>query len=170
MPVQIRPFLTTYVNLCWVIGQIIVSQQPSVSPHLSTTSKLTLPARPSTSQASGVNKGLIDNNTEWAYKIPFALQWIWPIPICIGIFLAPESPWWLTRKGKLVEAERAVMKTVAKNSGYTVDDARKAVAMMHHTNQMEIEAKIGVSWMDCFKGVNLRRTEIACVVWLVQNM
>jgi SP family general alpha glucoside:H+ symporter-like MFS transporter len=25
MPIQIRPFLTTYVNLCWVIGQILAS-------------------------------------------------------------------------------------------------------------------------------------------------
>lgn len=64
MPVQIRPFLTTYVNLCWVIGQII---------------------------CSGVNRALINNTTELAYKIPFAVQWIWPIPIFIGIILAPES-------------------------------------------------------------------------------
>ncbi len=82
--------------------------------------------------------------------------------------LAPESPWWLTRQGKLVEAERALMKTVSKNSGYTEDDARKAVAMMHHTNQMEIEAKINISFVDCFKGTNLRRTEIASIVWLIQ--
>lgn len=54
MPIQIRPFLTTYVNLCWVIGQII---------------------------CPGVSRALIDNTTEWAYKIPFAVQWIWPIPI-----------------------------------------------------------------------------------------
>jgi MFS family permease len=54
MPIQIRPFLTTYVNLCWVIGQII---------------------------CSGVNRALISNTTEWAYKIPFAVQWVWPIPI-----------------------------------------------------------------------------------------
>jgi SP family general alpha glucoside:H+ symporter-like MFS transporter len=42
MPVRLRPFLTTYVNLCWVIGQII---------------------------CSGVNRALIDNKTEWAYKV-----------------------------------------------------------------------------------------------------
>lgn len=48
MPVALRPFLTTYVNLCWVIGQVI---------------------------ASGVNRAFIGNETEWAYKIPFAIQW-----------------------------------------------------------------------------------------------
>jgi len=40
---------------------------------------------------------------------------------------------------------------------------------MHHTNEMELQAKVGVSFFDCFKGVNLRRTEIACVVWLIQT-
>jgi SP family general alpha glucoside:H+ symporter-like MFS transporter len=140
MPIQIRPFLTTYVNLCWVIGQII---------------------------CSGVNRALIDNKTEWAYKIPFAIQWIWPIPIFIGIFLAPESPWWLTRKGRFEDAERAINKLV---TGVSPDFAKKEVAMMHHTNQLELEASVGTSYRDCFRGVNFRRTEIACIVWLIQTI
>jgi SP family general alpha glucoside:H+ symporter-like MFS transporter len=44
MPVSLRPFLTTYVNLCWVIGQIL---------------------------CSGVNRALINNTTQWAYKVSF---------------------------------------------------------------------------------------------------
>lgn len=42
--------------------------------------------------------------------------------------------------------------------------------MMHHTNQLELQAQIGASYWDCFKGVNLRRTEIACIVWLIQTI
>ena len=140
MPIQIRPFLTTYVNLCWVIGQII---------------------------CSGVNRALIDNTTEWAYKIPFAVQWIWPVPIFIGIMLAPESPWWLTRKGRFEDAERAILR-LTHNAGH--EYAKQQVAMMHHTNELEKEAEVGSSFFDCFKGVNLRRTEIACVVWLIQTI
>lgn len=139
MPVQIRPFLTTYVNLCWVIGQII---------------------------CSGVNRALINDTTDLAYKIPFAIQWIWPIPIFIGIFLAPESPWWLTRKGRFEDAERSINKLT---SGVGPDFAKKQVAMMHHTNELEKSAEVGSSYWDCFKGVNLRRTEIACIVWLIQT-
>lgn len=55
VPTQLRPFLTTYVNLCWVFGQLI---------------------------ASGVMRGMLSVNGQWAYRIPFALQWIWPLPIC----------------------------------------------------------------------------------------
>ncbi len=65
MPLQIRPFLTTYVNLCWVIGQII---------------------------CSGVNRTLINNTTEWAYRIDSIRRTVvLAVPIFIGILLAPES-------------------------------------------------------------------------------
>jgi len=141
MPVALRPILTTYVNLCWVIGQII---------------------------ASGVNLAFIGDESEWAYKIPFAIQWIWPVPIMIGIFFAPESPWFLVRKGKLEEAERCMLK-ITSRAHYSVEDARKAVAMMVHTNEIEKEVMTGTSYRDCFRGINFRRTEIACIVWLIQT-
>jgi MFS transporter, SP family, general alpha glucoside:H+ symporter len=39
---------------------------------------------------------------------------------------------------------------------------------MVHTNAHEKHVSEGTSYLDCFKGVDLRRTEIACVVWLIQ--
>jgi SP family general alpha glucoside:H+ symporter-like MFS transporter len=85
----------------------------------------------------------------------------------IGIVLAPESPWWLTRKGRFEDAEAAVNKLV---SGVDRDFAKKQVAMMHHTNELEKAAEIGSNFADCFKGSNRRRTEIACMVWLIQTL
>ena len=41
---------------------------------------------------------------------------------------------------------------------------------MHHTNEMEKAALVGSNFFDCFRGVNLRRTEIACIVWLLQTL
>jgi SP family general alpha glucoside:H+ symporter-like MFS transporter len=142
MPVRLRQYLTTYVNLCWVIGQII---------------------------SSGVNRALVGNNTQWAYKIPFALQWMWCLPIGLGIAFAPESPWWLVKKGRFPEAEKCLMRLTARDSGFTEDDAKKTVAMMDHTNQLEIAQHEGVAFKHCFQGINLRRTEIACFTWLTQN-
>ncbi|KAI7002333.1 sugar porter family MFS transporter [Hortaea werneckii] len=65
-PVALRPYLTTYVNLCWVIGQFL---------------------------SSAVLKGVSGQTGPLGYKIPYGLQWIWPVPLIIGIALAPESPW-----------------------------------------------------------------------------
>ena len=41
---------------------------------------------------------------EWAYKIPFGVQWIWPLVILSLISFAPESPYWLVRQGTLRNA------------------------------------------------------------------
>ena len=56
-PVALRPYLCSYVNLCWVIGQLI---------------------------ASGVLRGILQWDSQWAYRVPFALQWLWPAPILVG--------------------------------------------------------------------------------------
>lgn len=38
--------------------------------------------------------------------------------------------------------------------------------MIVHTNALEKSLSAGTSYLDCFRGsVNLRRTEIVCVVW-----
>jgi MFS transporter, SP family, general alpha glucoside:H+ symporter len=134
-PVALRAYLTTYVNLCWVIGQFI---------------------------AAGILRGFSTNTTQWAYRIPYAIQWIWPIPIMLFAFFAPEYPWWLVRHNRLDEARRALTRlTSEKNTDFNVEDT---LAIMIHTTEMEAQFTAGTSYFDCFKGVNLRRTEIACVV------
>lgn len=62
-PVALRAYVTSYVNLCWVIGGFI---------------------------STGVLRGTVNRADQWAYRIPFALQWIWPVPIIISVSFAPE--------------------------------------------------------------------------------
>ncbi|KAK9455952.1 general substrate transporter [Dipodascopsis uninucleata] len=137
-PVVLRAYLTTYVNLCWVFGQLT---------------------------ASGVLRGMLSRSDEWCYRIPFALQWVWPVPIMIGIYFAPESPWWLVRKGRIEEAVKSVKRLTRSNSSFDPD---KSVAMMIHTTELERATSEGTSYLDCFKGTDLRRTEIVCVIWAIQ--
>jgi SP family general alpha glucoside:H+ symporter-like MFS transporter len=42
--------------------------------------------------------------------------------------------------------------------------------MIEHTNEMERRAKEGVTYRDCFKGVDLRRTIIVVGIWTVQTL
>lgn len=42
--------------------------------------------------------------------------------------------------------------------------------MMAHTIQLERDADIGSSYWSCFKGTDLRRTEIACMVYGIQAL
>ncbi|KAI5293911.1 hypothetical protein KEM52_005028 [Ascosphaera acerosa] len=46
--------------------------------------------------------------------------------------------------------------------------SKQTVAMMIQTNELEAEAEAGSSYIDCYKGTNRRRTEIACMVFVGQ--
>ncbi|EEP75381.1 hypothetical protein UREG_00227 [Uncinocarpus reesii 1704] len=141
-PVALRGYLTTYVNFCWGLGQLI---------------------------GIGVIKSMLDREDEWSYRIPYGLQWMWPVPLFIGIALAPESPWWLVRKGRVKEAKHSLRRLTSLNRE-TEFNADETIAMMVHTTALEEKITRGSSYWDCFKGVDLRRTEIVCMVWAIQNL
>ncbi|KAL0943010.1 MFS maltose permease [Colletotrichum truncatum] len=140
-PVVLRPYLTTFINMCWVIGQFF---------------------------AVAVNKGSFQHANEWAYRIPFAVQWVWPVPILIGVCFAPESPWWYVRHNDKAAAKRSLLRLTSRNQPNFNPD--ETIAMIEHTNEMEKRVKEGVTYRDCFKGTDLRRTEIVIGIWLVQTL
>jgi len=94
---------------------------------------------------------------------------MWFPPLIIGVFLAPESPWWLVRKGRFEEAKKSLKRLTSAKADSTFD-ANETVDMMKHTNELEKEMNEGVTYLDCFKGVNLRRTEIVCMLFVSQNL
>lgn len=47
-------------------------------------------------------------------------------------------------------------------------NAPSLVSLMARTNEIEMEITKGTSYLDCFRGIDLRRTEIACIVFLGQ--
>lgn len=106
---------------------------------------------------------MVDRNDEWAYRIPYALQWMWPVPLIIGVAFAPESPWWLVRRGRIAEAKKSLLRLTSLNRE-TDFDADETIAMMTHTTALEEKITTGASYLDCFKGTDLRRTEIVCMV------
>jgi SP family general alpha glucoside:H+ symporter-like MFS transporter len=97
------------------------------------------------------------------------MQWMWPLPLFIGVAFAPESPWWLVRKGRIEEAKKALLRLTSLNRE-TDFDADETIDMMRHTTELEKEITTGASYLDCFRGTDLRRTEIVCMVWAMQNL
>ena len=81
-------------------------------------------------------------------------------------FFAPESPWWQVRHGKFEEARRTIRRLHSNITDHEID---VQLAQIAYTNAMEKAIAEGTQYWDCFKGIDLRRTEIACVTWLIQN-
>jgi len=92
---------------------------------------------------------------------------IWPLPILAGVYFAPESPWYLVRAGRLEEAKRSLIELGSERPGAIPADER--IKQIQHTNEMEKLMSSGTSYLDCFRGTNLRRTEIAAVAWMIQS-
>ncbi|RDW83567.1 uncharacterized protein DSM5745_03893 [Aspergillus mulundensis] len=140
-PLVLRGYLTTFVNLCWVMGRLI---------------------------STGVLTGTLSIPSQWSYRLPFALQWAFPLPLFVVAWFAPESPWWLIRKGRVEEAEASLKRTISAPDGLI--DTKPIIAMIQNTIQVERDMQIGSSYRECFRGNNCRRSEISIVSWGCQLM
>lgn len=140
-PVALRGYLTTYVNIAFIIGQLI---------------------------SQGVLKGLSGKDFSWSYRIPFAVQWFWPLVLVIPIAVVPDSPWYLIRKGKISQAKKSYQRLVSSKS--TEADIVNAIEFMIHTTKMEQEVQAGATYLDCFRGVDLRRTEVSAIGLMIQSV
>lgn len=141
LPMRLRVFFTSWTNMCFIIGQLI---------------------------AAGVLAGLVSRPDEWAYRIPFALQWTWPAFLVPILCFAPESPWHLVRVGKLEEARKSLSRLQRSSKFSEKLNLDTALAEIVHTNNTEIQLSAGTSYLDCFRGIELRRTEIACMCFAGQ--
>lgn len=137
--IKLRGVLTAMTNLSFVIGQFV---------------------------ANGVADGFANNKTEWAYKVPFAIQWSWPLIILALLPFAPESPYWLVRHNEFDKA-RAALRQIASKS-VSDDLIEERLKLVIETDKLEQEMEQTTSYRDIFKGSNLRRTEICCIVYIVQ--
>ena len=90
---------------------------------------------------------------------------MFPTPLAILIFLAPESPWWLTRKGRYEEAEKSVGRLGRRSKVNTSE----SVAMMRRTIELEKSVK-DPNIFELFRGVDRYRTLIVCGVYAAQNL
>lgn len=70
---------------------------------------------------------------------------------------------WLARKGRLEAAEHSLRRLASSKV-----DVKPNLAMIVETDRLEQELEAGSTYLDCFKKINLRRTEIAVGVYSIQ--
>jgi SP family general alpha glucoside:H+ symporter-like MFS transporter len=137
-PVVLRGYLQVFVLLCWTIGELV---------------------------GFGVVRALANSTSDWGYRIPYAIQWIWPVIMPFIMVFAPESPYWLVRKGKFEEAQKSVSRLMDKSE---LIDEKDYLAMIIRTVEVEREIAEGTSFLDVFNRKNIRRTEIVFGCWVIQ--
>lgn len=93
------------------------------------------------------------------WKLPFAMQWIWPLPLLLGAYFAPESPWNAVRRGQIDEAKSSLRRLRQSTPNRDLEVAR-TVAYIQYTTELEKAETAHTTYWECFRGVNLRRTEI----------
>lgn len=101
-------------------------------------------------------------NDAWAYRALFASQWGFAVVSLVLILFVPESPTFYILKGKMEKANEAYRKLL-----------KDSIAAKEQLNVVSVtvkEAKTiseGSTFFDLFRGLNLKRTMIATVPFMI---
>jgi MFS family permease len=104
------------------------------------------------------------SESRWAYRTVFCCQFGFSAVATAFLPFMPESPWWLASKGrvdKTVTALRAL--------GNTPEQAEKKVALIQLTLEEIRRETEGVTYAECFRKSNLRRTIISIMPLCIQS-
>ncbi|KAF2751224.1 sugar transporter [Sporormia fimetaria CBS 119925] len=143
-PLPMRSVATSYVNLCFVTGQLL---------------------------GNGVTAATKDINNHWAYSIPFSLQWFWILLILPGMYFAPESPWWLARQGRLEDAERSLRRLSSRHVNVRailvqiVETDRLERQMEAGSTYRDVFRK--VNWRRTEIAIGVYTTQVLCGIYLI---
>ncbi|PBP25133.1 MFS general substrate transporter [Diplocarpon rosae] len=109
---------------------------------------------------------LVDMEDIWAFKIPIAIQWAFFVFVLPAVYVSPESPWYYARKGSVNAAKAALLRLASGPClAFNPDDI---IALYRHTDDMEKKTSAGSTYLDCFRGVDLRRTEVSKTIVLAR--
>nr|SIP56036.1 putative Sugar Porter [Yarrowia yakushimensis] len=135
-PIKLRSLLVAIINLSWVAGQFI---------------------------STGVVTGTSTRTDDWAYRVPLAVQWAFPVILIPLLCFAPESPWWHVRRGDIEKARNALSR-LADGSKIDLD------AHIQHMIQTDNEEDKSGTFAEIFKGSDLHRTEICAMAYAIQPL
>ncbi|OQV00416.1 hypothetical protein CLAIMM_05911 [Cladophialophora immunda] len=115
--------------------------------------------------AAGVNNNFSTTTTSKGWIIPVSIQAIVPVILVFTPPFLPSGPRWLIFKGRKDEAIKTLERVRPKEDVAAGACKEEADAIQEAMRQ---ETEKG-PWLDLFRGTNLRRTEIATIVFILQQ-
>ena len=104
-PMAIRGHLTSFVNICWASGLFI---------------------------AACVVRGTISIQNEWGWKLPYMLQWVWPVPLFLVCLFAPESESsWCESRTRLIYRSMVVMPSGSTSRSQELDSTYRSQGILY---------------------------------------
>ncbi|KAJ5286801.1 hypothetical protein N7478_002487 [Penicillium angulare] len=103
-------------------------------------------------------------DNDWSWKSIVCAQWGFAVISFIGQIFMPESPVFLVRKGKIKAAQNVLGRLYSESH-----DADGHFERIKLTLE-EAETQKSATYLECFRGTNLRRTLIAMLVFSAEPM
>ncbi|KAK8038284.1 alpha-glucosides permease MPH2/3 [Apiospora phragmitis] len=144
-PDAMRGYLTAWVSMCWGCGSFL---------------------------AAGVLRASLDLRGDLGWKLPYALQWVWVVPLFVAALCAPESPWYLVRRGRVADAEKSLRRLARR--GLVHRTVHEGDACAHGAYQRDGEDRVGPGKLQGLfqrhqPEANWYRGKFSlCMAWIIQ--
>lgn len=119
----------------------------------------------------GTLKAFPDIDDERSFRVPLYVALALPtITLVLELLYLVESPWWLVMRGKIDDARKALIFINKSVPDFDVDEA---LMQLEYTLRKESEQRAmmqDASYLECFRGTDLRRTFCALFPAITQNL
>lgn len=104
-------------------------------------------------------------DSRWAYRAVFVSQYAFAAVAAVGAIFMPESPWWLASKDRHDQALKSLQKLGHKNG-----EDQKRLSNIRVTLEEIRRETDGVTYFECFRKSNLRRTIVSLSPITIQQL
>lgn len=113
-----------------------------------------------------------------SYRIPIAIQFLWALILGTGLIFLPDSPRFYVKKGRLVDAAKALARVRGQpvDSPYIQEELAEIVANHEYEQTVIPQTSYIGGWTNCFKGSifkgnsNSRRTVVGILLQMFQQL
>lgn len=116
---------------------------------------------------SCIDQGTYKYVSAWAYRAPLLTMMGPPLLLLVLVWMIPESPRWLVTQDRNIDALNSLRKL--RGSTYTLEEVEKEINDVIAFNTLEKELDESTSFIECFRGIDLRRTFIASIMMVGQQ-